>query len=538
MKKILFLLFTGVSSALSAQSSLADSYFDNYEYAKAAELYEKDAQKKKLSIDEYKKLGYSYYIIGALQKCLPISDSLTKINSIEPFFVYMNGDVNLGLGNYSKAKTSYQHYQTLDDEFNVTLKIEACDLMPTWLPVEHEKLINASFNNSKSNISGQQNGQIQLYFSEIGIDSAGSNYTGDLFNASLVLSRPHYLNENNELILMNMINDNDKFSSSSMAIKGSDAIFSLSFPLATNPLEFSPHLYHGEYDANANSISNIELWEYSGYEDSSACSHPSFNESGSMIVFTKTKKGSQSSNLFVSYKEGDKWSKPTLIESISTESDEMFPMFAGDSLLYFSSNGRLGYGGLDIYYSKIDNGAFSEPVHLKAPINSFNDDFNYVVLTKDSSAFTSNRYGGKGDDDIYVITFEKEEIIVEIPDSSEFFEFVDNWKDKNIYFDFDKYNLKEEITGLEGLKKFLSEYPDSKLIVEGHADPRGTDAYNNKLSEKRVETVKSVLTDLGIIGEQVQYAFKGESDLQSECKKCSEEDYSLDRVVIIKLIAK
>lgn len=538
MKKIFFLLFTGVSTAISAQTSTADKYFDNYEYAKAAELYENDAQKKKLSIDEYKKLGYSYYIIGDLNKCLSISDSLIRIKSIEPFFIYMNGDVNLGLGNYSKAKSSYERYQSLDDEFNVSLKIEACDLMPDWLPLEYENLSNVSFNNSKSNITGQQNNQTSLYFSEIGIDSAGGNFTGDLFNASVVLSRPHYLNESNDLVLMNMISDNDKFSSSSMAISGSETIFSMSFPLSSNPLEFSPHLYRGDFDHTSNTISNISLWEYSGFEDSSACSHPTFNESGNTLVFTKTKKGSQSSNLFVSFKEGGSWSKPKLISAISTESDEMFPMFSGDSMLYFSSNGRVGYGGLDIYSSKIEANNFLEPNHLKAPINSFNDDFNYIVLSEDSCLFTSNRFGGKGDDDIYVITFEKEEIIVEIPDSSNFFDFVDNWKNKNVYFDFDKYNLKEEITGLEGLKEFLAEYPSSKLIVEGHADPRGSDAYNNELSEKRVESVKKVFTDMGINGTQVEYSFKGESELQSECEKCTEENYSLDRVVIIKLLAK
>lgn len=61
--------------------------------------------------------------------------------------------------------------------------------------------------------------------------------------------------------------------------------------------------------------------------------------------------------------------------AINTQGDEMFPTFAPDGLLYFSTNGRESFGGLDIYSARQDEWETWHLIHLGAPVNSAGDDF-------------------------------------------------------------------------------------------------------------------------------------------------------------------
>ena len=93
---------------------------------------------------------------------------------------------------------------------------------------------------------------------------------------------------------------------------------------------------------------------------------------------------------------------------INTSGKEMFPFIDQDNILYFSSDSRKeGKGGLDVYAAKITDNAISDVLHLGAPVNSSADDFAYILKNGENineGYFSSNREGGKGDDDIYHFT--------------------------------------------------------------------------------------------------------------------------------------
>lgn len=88
---------------------------------------------------------------------------------------------------------------------------------------------------------------------------------------------------------------------------------------------------------------------------------------------------------------------------INTPEREMFSFISGNDELYFSSDGRKdGFGGLDIYVSKITENNITEPQNLGKPLNSEKDDFSFILNYETRRGyFSSNRVGGKGDDDIY-----------------------------------------------------------------------------------------------------------------------------------------
>ncbi|MEF8811998.1 MAG: PKD domain-containing protein, partial [Bacteroidales bacterium] len=84
---------------------------------------------------------------------------------------------------------------------------------------------------------------------------------------------------------------------------------------------------------------------------------------------------------------------------INTKVNEMYPFFSASGKLFFSSDGHGGLGGKDIFFTEKQNGEWIEPVHLKPPINSKDDDFGLITENEfQSGYFSSNR---KGSDDIF-----------------------------------------------------------------------------------------------------------------------------------------
>lgn len=82
---------------------------------------------------------------------------------------------------------------------------------------------------------------------------------------------------------------------------------------------------------------------------------------------------------------------------------------------------------------------------------------------------------------------------------------------ENIYFDFDKYNLlplAQQV--LQRKAKWLRNNPDVSVIIEGHCDERGTNEYNLALGDRRAESAKTYLINLGIAGSRLTTISYGE----------------------------
>ena len=104
---------------------------------------------------------------------------------------------------------------------------------------------------------------------------------------------------------------------------------------------------------------------------------------------------------------------------------------------------------------------------------------------------------------------------------------------KMIYFDFDKWNIREEAAvDLEKILNVLNQYPKMKLDIRSHTDSRGTTAYNEELSQRRAKSTIEWLIQNGVSSTRLIGKGYGESQLVNKCTdgvNCSEEEHQLNR---------
>ena len=143
-------------------------------------------------------------------------------------------------------------------------------------------------------------------------------------------------------------------------------------------------------------------------DDSTQIGHPALSIDGNYMVFASDLAGGFGGKdlwFAVFNDDNETWGLPqNLGASINTAGDEMFPSFRANGALYFSSNGHGGLGGFDLCYADKREGvmAFSEVDILPYPLNTANDELGIIFKGQTNTGIlSSNRNGGKGQDDLY-----------------------------------------------------------------------------------------------------------------------------------------
>ena len=298
-------------------------------------------------------------------------------------------------------------------------------------------------------------------------------------------------------------------------------------PVATVRI-YSAELVDGEW-------TNIEALPFTS--DQYNTEHPTLSEDGSTLYFASDMPGSVGSfDIYsVPVNEDGSFGQPVnLGANVNTIDREQFPYVDEEGVLYFSSNGRMGFGNLDIYKSEPENGTFGEAQNLGTTINSEFDDFAYVRKEgEEKGYFASNR---RGSDNLYLFTrkeYEKpvlptEEIEINPETGRRQIANVDN-----IYFDFDKATIKPESEPtLNRVAEIMKNYPSLRIEIGSHADARGSDAYNLDLSQRRAQSTLEYLVGQGISRDRLIPKGYGEEVPLNDCTKpgiCTEEQYAINR---------
>jgi outer membrane protein OmpA-like peptidoglycan-associated protein/tetratricopeptide (TPR) repeat protein len=147
---------------------------------------------------------------------------------------------------------------------------------------------------------------------------------------------------------------------------------------------------------------HAQLLPFNG--DGYSTGHPALSADGKTMVFASDRQGGLGgSDLYVTRLENGRWSQPVnLGDAVNSAGDELFPNLSANGMLFFASAGHPGLGGLDLFFATaLPDGKWGNVKNPGAPLNSPRDDFSMVWDNQGRGYFSSNRSGGKGEDDIY-----------------------------------------------------------------------------------------------------------------------------------------
>ena len=133
-------------------------------------------------------------------------------------------------------------------------------------------------------------------------------------------------------------------------------------------------------------------------------SHPTLSKDGQRLYFSSDRKGGFGGmDIYVSEKLNGTWSEPRNAGiGVNSSKNEVFPYIDHSNTLYYASDREGGWGKLDVYMSESNGKVHGAAKNIGAPFNSSADDFGFFINRKKEKGFiSSNRSGGKGKDDIY-----------------------------------------------------------------------------------------------------------------------------------------
>jgi outer membrane protein OmpA-like peptidoglycan-associated protein len=422
MKKILlvltFLSFIGLNAfSQSGKLKKANTYYDKLAYKLAIENYT-DLLNTDLANAELKsKLAHSFYNVNDLVNAEKYYNEAIKLGSIpnEQYFYFAQTLKQLGKYSESDKFMNIFYQNSKSDKRAVSFDKNRSYLQKIENEGIHFNINNASFNSSESDFGGYQlSKKSQVYF---------------------LSSR------RNTLIKYEWMWNGTKFLDLFTVEPNQNAIPKLVSKVSTTfhegPLCFNKdesmvyftrnNISKGKGRRDEKGIQNLKLYlakvdssgkwmdevELSINSKDYSVGHPTLMKNGKTLIFASDMPGGfGGADLYMATINPDgTLAKPTnLGENVNTEGNEMFPWVSPDGLLFFSSNGHVGLGGLDVFVMSIDNdgNSFRNLTNVGKPVNTQNDDFALIFNSEGKSGyFSSNREGGKGGDDIYSFQLSK-----------------------------------------------------------------------------------------------------------------------------------
>ena len=203
---------------------------------------------------------------------------------------------------------------------------------------------------------------------------------------------------------------------------------------------------------------------------------------------------------------------------INTLHDEMSPFLHPDNVtFYFASEGHTGMGDFDLFVSKRTHSdtAWSYPVNLGYPINTYKTENSLAVSSDGKTAYFVSDREGFGKEDIFFFelpenTRAEELSALELDIISQ--EYGDEIVLNNVLFDTDSYVLLDRsFEELNILFDYLQSNLSINIHIEGHTDNVGGTEHNVVLSENRAKEVFNYLQERGISSDRLSFKGYGES---------------------------
>lgn len=408
----IIILITGLfANAQSKATKKADKLFSKFAFVEAAKAYEELIAKGNADAYVYGQLAEAYYNVFNTVEAEKWYAKTLK-TSEAPETIYKYAQMLKANGKYEESNTQMAKFASMRPADHRAIAFVE---NPNYLPKILEK-------GKKFNVQ------------DAGINSAYSDFGGTLQGGQLYIATAR-----NEIGKSYGWNE-EPFLDIYVASKNNDGSFQTPTPVETvntkyhegvvsfspdgNTMYFSRESFYDkifERDSlSRNKFSVLNLYkstkELGSWSEGEALSlnsenysvkNPAVSPDGKTLFFASDMAGGMGQFDIYSAPINDDGSvgeATNLGQKLNTEGQEMFPFVSADNTLYFSSDGHLGLGGMDVFFAKLVDGKVGPIRNVGIPVNGNADDFAFSIDDESGEGFvSSNREGGAGSDDIYAV---------------------------------------------------------------------------------------------------------------------------------------
>ncbi len=417
----IFLLLVFLPGFIFSQSKKireAERAFAQKEYYQAADLYKKAYAELERAEDKATvifKVGLCYRLIGDFKSAEAFFAKAIKARYPDPEVLFLLADSKKSLGKYEEAIVEFTNFKKeMPGDQRGENGIRSCELAVKWMADSSKYVVEnmAPINSKSADFAPafKDDNHLTLLFTSTregcmgsGTDNGMGQLFSDLFETTLDKNSKWSL----PLPLPPPVSTKDNEGSASMDLRSGLLYF-------TRCVRESKKERHCNIQVSAKQgtqwAAEVTLPFCS---DSFHYGQPAVSPDGYTIYFSSNMRGGYGGlDIWMStYDTRTKAFSPprNLGPDINSSGAENFPSLSSDgNTLYFSSDTHPGMGSLDIFKSEYLDGTWGKPANLQFPINSAGDDFG-IIFDKGNERgyFSSNRSGGKGGDDIYSFTLSR-----------------------------------------------------------------------------------------------------------------------------------
>ena len=415
----LCLLFTNMAVAQGRLAEEADDAFQKGFFFNAIELYKKAytvEKKAAVKAELIFKVAESYRALGDVQQAQVWYEKANKAQYTDPVTYFWIGEMQKQQGMYAEAIASYNKYkEKKSNDPRADASIAMCQMSQQWkdsptrYTVDPEVLLNTPQYDFTPAFADKKNETV--VFTSTRPASTGANtdqIIGEAFS-DLFTSTRDRLGKWSEPVKLPLEINTEGNEGAPIFNSKRTLMFFTRCPSEKKKVFGCDIWVSKKVGNNFAAPAMLALKPSVGKEDTLVCGHPTLSDDETMLVFASDaafpgRQGGKDLYMVRLDRDGKPTGTPqNLGTEINTPKDEMFPFLRFDGSLYFSSTGHSGMGGMDMYRAeKTGDGIWGHTENMKSPLNSAADDFAIMFDGEfDRGFFTSNRPGGKGQDDIW-----------------------------------------------------------------------------------------------------------------------------------------
>ena len=403
----IFILIAPAEAQKKAKDARAQAAFDAGEYYEAIDLY-KDAYNKvdreqKTAI--FFKVGECYRIIGDAKAASLWYSKALREDYQDPVIFLRQGQMLLVNEKYTEAEDEFKKYRDLvPDDPRGEIGFESCQAAIVWTQnptgyiIENMKVFNSRERDFSPAFVNESHTEVFLTSTR---DEASGDEThgatgqsfADMFSTSID-------RKGKWSVPVPVENLNSEFEDGTPNISSDFTKLYYTRCKKEKSQQLGCQVFESRSDGEGWQEATV-VFETLG--DSISTAHPAISPDDNTLYFVSDMPGGIGENdIWKVTQEDGSWGEPeNLGEEINTPGNDLYPYVHPDGTLYFSSDSRVGLGGLDIYKARIDETGSWMVENMRPPINSPDDDFGIVFEGDLERGFFSSSRKGRGNDEIF-----------------------------------------------------------------------------------------------------------------------------------------